>query len=64
MADTDISIEEARARMIAKRFGGNAKGASTGGGGTVRRKKKGSVKNLGGGLIFFRFLQIFFFNSL
>eukprot|EP01041_Mallomonas_annulata_P007323 gene7323-14933_t len=34
------SIEEARARMIAKRFGGNDKGASTGGGGSTRRKKK------------------------
>lgn len=48
MADNEISIEEARARMIAKRFGGNASGASTGGGGTVRRKKKGAIKNIGG----------------
>jgi nascent polypeptide-associated complex subunit beta len=31
-------IEDARARMIAKRFGGNQNGASTGGG--ARRKKK------------------------
>ena len=30
--------------MIAKRFGGNTKGASTGGSGTVRRKNKGSIK--------------------
>ena len=42
MADT--SMEEARARMIAKRFGGNVAGASTGGGGTARRKKKASTK--------------------
>mmetsp|Transcript_9875 Transcript_9875/g.14853 ORF Transcript_9875/g.14853 Transcript_9875/m.14853 type:complete len:164 (+) Transcript_9875:84-575(+) len=33
-------MEEARARMIAKRFGGNKAGASTGGGGSARRKKK------------------------
>ena len=33
-------FEDARARMIAKRFGGNEKGASTGGGGSTRRKKK------------------------
>ena len=37
-------IEEARKAMIAKRFGGNTKGASTGGSGTVRRKNKGSIK--------------------
>jgi hypothetical protein len=42
-------IEEARARMIAKRFGGNATGASTGGGGSVRRKKKAAHKTAGGG---------------
>mmetsp|Transcript_35564 Transcript_35564/g.36251 ORF Transcript_35564/g.36251 Transcript_35564/m.36251 type:complete len:173 (+) Transcript_35564:98-616(+) len=41
MAD---SIEEARARMIAKRFGGNNQGACTGGGGTARRKKKSAHK--------------------
>jgi len=40
----DISIEEARARMIAKRFGGNDKGASTGGEGSARRKKKSAHK--------------------
>jgi hypothetical protein len=34
--------------MIAKRFGGNITGASTGGEGTVRRKKKGAHKSLGG----------------
>lgn len=37
-------IEEARKAMIAKRFGGNTKGASTGGAGTVRRKNKGAIK--------------------
>ena len=46
----DISIEEARARMIANRFGGNAKGAATGGEGSVRRKKKGPIKSVGGTL--------------
>ena len=40
MADT----EDARAKMIAKRFGGDAKGASTGGGGSARRKKKTAHK--------------------
>jgi hypothetical protein len=44
----DISLEEARKAMIAKRFGGNEKGASTGGGGSVRRKKKGAHKSGGG----------------
>ena len=37
-------IEDARAKMIAKRFGGDAKGASTGGGGSARRKKKTAHK--------------------
>ena len=41
-------LELARAAMIAKRFGGNITGASTGGEGTVRRKKKGAHKSLGG----------------
>ena len=44
----DISLEEARAAMIAKRFGGNAKGAATGGEGSARRKKKGAIKSGGG----------------
>ncbi len=44
----DISLEEARKAMIAKRFGGNTNGASTGGGGSVRRKKKGAHKSGGG----------------
>jgi hypothetical protein len=47
----DISIEEARARMIAKRFGGNKDGASTGGSGTTRRKVKAAHKSSGGGQI-------------
>jgi hypothetical protein len=34
-------MEEARRKMIEKRFGGNALGASTGGAGTQRRKNKG-----------------------
>lgn len=42
-------MEEARARMIAKRFGGNASGAATGGGGAARRKKKTVHKNAGTG---------------
>ena len=42
-------MEEARARMIAKRFGGKTGGASTGGGGSVRRKKKAAHKNAVGG---------------
>jgi hypothetical protein len=37
-------IEEARKAMIAKRFGGNTQGASTGGAGSARRKNKGSIK--------------------
>mgnify|MGYP003386342915 FL=1 len=41
-------MEEARARMIAKRFGGKSGGASTGGGGSVRRKKKTAHKSTGG----------------
>ena len=45
-------MEEARARMIAKRFGGNAKGASTGGGGAPRRKKKAVHKNASTGVLF------------
>ncbi len=45
-ASKDISIEEARKAMIAKRFGGNVKGAATGGEGSVRRKKVGSIKNV------------------
>ena len=38
------SIEEARKRMIAKRFGGNAAGASAGGDGSARRNKKTAHK--------------------
>ena len=45
----DMSIEEARAKMIAKRFGGNKNGASTGGSGTARRKVKAAHKSSGGG---------------
>lgn len=41
-------IEAARKAMIAKRFGGNTAGASTGGAGTVRRKTKGVAKAGGG----------------
>lgn len=47
-------MEEARARMIAKRFGGNAKGASTGGGGAPRRKKKAVHKSASTGVLFIR----------
>lgn len=42
----DSSLEAARKAMIAKRFGGNEKGASTGG--SVRRKKKAAHKSGGG----------------
>lgn len=42
------ALEDARAAMIAKRFGGNASGASTGGSGTMRRKNKGAAKTTGG----------------
>jgi len=41
---TDDSIAEARAKMIAKRFGGSAQ-TSTGGKGSVRRKKKVSTRS-------------------
>jgi hypothetical protein len=41
MAD---EMAEARARMIAKRFGGNAAGANVGG----MRKNKGTHKSVGG----------------
>lgn len=47
----DVSMEEARARMIAKRFGGNTAGASTGGEGSARRKKKASTKVTSNGKI-------------
>lgn len=47
----DISLEEARKAMIAKRFGGNAKGASTGGTGSARRKVKGAHKAGGGKIL-------------
>ena len=43
MAETD-AIAEARAKMIAKRFGGGSGAAATGGKGSVRRKKKASSR--------------------
>lgn len=46
-------MEEARARMIAKRFGGNAAGAATGGGGAPRRKKKTVHKSANSGITLF-----------
>ncbi len=51
-------IEDARAKMIAKRFGGNASGASTGGGGSVRRKKKTAHKTPNTGFGFFKCLNL------
>ena len=42
-------MEEARAKMIAKRFGGNKSGASTGGSGSARRNVKAVHKSSGGG---------------
>ena len=44
IAMADISLEEARLRMIQKRFGGNASGANVGG----MRKNKGTHKSEGG----------------
>ena len=38
-------VEEARKAMIAKRFGGNTKGAAIGGNGTQRRKSKAVHKS-------------------
>jgi len=40
--------QEARRRMIEKRFGGNPNGASTGGSGCARRNVKGNPKSIGG----------------
>mmetsp|Transcript_15993 Transcript_15993/g.22787 ORF Transcript_15993/g.22787 Transcript_15993/m.22787 type:complete len:168 (+) Transcript_15993:228-731(+) len=40
---TDAAIAEARARMIAKRFGGSS--VATGGKGTMRRKKKATSRS-------------------
>ena len=45
MAD---ALEEARKRMIAKRFGGNADGAKTGGKGSMALKAKGALGGAGG----------------
>ena len=42
----ELTIEEARAAMIAKRFGGNVNGAKTSDG--ARRKKKSVHKTTGG----------------
>jgi len=41
------AMEEARRKMIEKRFGGNNNGAKTGGAGTQRLKAKGTVKTGG-----------------
>ena len=46
----DASIEEARAKMIAARFGGNSKGANTGGARAPRRQTKGPIKSVGGSM--------------
>jgi hypothetical protein len=43
----DMSLEEARKAMIAKRFGGNVQGAKLGGAGSQRRVKKGTHKSTG-----------------
>ena len=48
MADTtETDMAAARAKMIAKRFGGGAVSTSTGGKGTVRRKKKVATRSSG-----------------
>ena len=46
--NTNEEMLKARQAMIEKRFGGNAKGASTGGAGTQRMKAKGAHKSGGG----------------
>jgi hypothetical protein len=46
----DPAIAEARARMIAKRFGGNAAGANADG---IRRNKKAASKPVNAGASFF-----------
>jgi hypothetical protein len=46
----DPAIAEARARMIAKRFGGNAAGANADG---VRRNKKAASKPVNAGALSF-----------
>lgn len=43
----EMTLEEARAAMIAKRFGGNVSGAKTADGG-ARRKKKSAFKTVAG----------------
>ncbi len=53
----DISIEEARARMIEKRFGGNKNGANSGSG--ARRNKKATHKTAGAGNIII-FIYIYY----
>jgi hypothetical protein len=53
MADQNKAIADARAAMIAKRFGGNSSGASTGGAGTMRRKNKGVAKTTGGRIVLY-----------
>jgi len=47
MSDDAQKIEEARQKMIAKRFGGNKDGAQSGGKGSMRRKKKVVHKQVG-----------------
>jgi hypothetical protein len=54
----DISIEEARKAMIAKRFGGNVAGAKLGGTGSQRRKNKGTHKSGGRVLESFHCIQV------
>ena len=46
MAD-ESALAEARRKMIQKRFGGDARGASTGGSGSARRKVKAEIKHSG-----------------
>lgn len=43
----NAAMEEARQKMIEKRFGGNANGAKTGGAGSMRMKAKGTHKSGG-----------------
>ena len=58
----DSSIEEARAKMIAARFGGNSKGAHTGGSKAPRRQTKGPIKSVGGKMFKENFLRKFIDN--
>lgn len=57
----ELTLEEARAAMIAKRFGGNVNGAKTADG--TRRKKKAVHKSAGGSFLpHLQTIQVIFVN--